>query len=57
MTIKVTIKHDEPNNPKSIYVKKVNGNIHELMVEILPGESLSTYVYDGQDLIVTEKKE
>lgn len=56
MTVKVTITHAEPNSDKTLYAKKINGNLHEPLVPILPGKTIEMYVYIGQDILVTEKQ-
>ena len=57
MTLKITILHDQPNYSKDAMVQCIHPKTklctsadHRLR----PGESVTLYVHDGQQVVVTE---
>lgn len=56
MTIRVTITHDEPLNPNEIYVgERLGEKQPTVWLKVLPGESVSLYVYYSKDIVVSER--
>lgn len=55
MTIRVTITHDEPMNPREIYVgERMGVNQPNAWLKVEPGTSVSLYVYHTKDIIISE---
>lgn len=60
MTIRVIIKHTQPNYDKHIKVSLLNKDgtvVKQQPIIFHAGEKLDFYVYDNQQLLVTEHTE